>query len=115
MSSRGKVSRASDHIRNFGRLFTDLSIDQAARKCVRAAVSWGGLVVVTVDSAGQCTALIAGTALTDRRLASAPADLVGTYHIEGDDQRTEASARAQKHIAEDIWWHWQQIRGAMAA
>ena len=113
MSAAGTTGRRSDHVRQFGRIFADLSVDQAARKCVRAAVSWGGNVVVFVDQTGLCSALIGGTGATDKAVKAAPGDFVGAYSVTHDDYR-RASNESRELIAWDILEHWMQIKSAAA-
>lgn len=109
------ATHTQDTVRAFGALFVDLSIDQAARKCVRAAVSWGGMVVVICDAAGYCTAHMPGMPATDRLVKASPWAVVGTYHVKADDPKAKETQDARQLIAEDIQHHWQLLCEARAA
>lgn len=115
MTTKSVVSHHQETTRNLGTLFVDVSIDQAARKAVRAAVSWGGLAVVICDAAGFCTAHMAGMNATNRIIKLAPHAVVGTYHINGDDKRSAAMRETRQQIAEDIQHHWQGLCEGRAA
>jgi len=115
MSNKGETCHTQDTVRSFGTLFTDLSIDQAARKAIRAAVSWGGMAVVMVDAAGLCSAHMPGMPATDRLIRKSPGALVGTYHVHADDPSKSVTRVARDLISEDIWCHWQQMCDARAA
>lgn len=101
--------------RALGALFVDVSIDQAARKAIRAAVSWGGMAVVMCDAAGYCTAHLPGMPATDRLVRRLPGDLVGTYHVKADDPKAAETRNARALIAEDIQHHWQLLCEARVA
>ena len=115
MSTRGLVGHTQETQRALGALFVDVSIDQAARKVVRAAVTWGGLVVVMCDAAGYCTAHMAGMNATDRLVKMSPWAVVGTYHVKADDPKAKETRDARALIAEDIQHHWQLLCEARTA
>lgn len=109
------ANHTQDTTRALGTLFADTSIDQAARKVVRAAVTWGGLVVVVVDPAGKVTAHMAGMTATNRLVALMPWAVVGTYSVTSDDPKSAAMREIRAQIAEDIWHHWQLLGEAKHA
>lgn len=115
MSTSGITGRRSDHVRQFGRIFVDVSIDQAARKVIRAAVTWGGMALVMCDAAGYCTAHLPGMPATDRLVKMSPWAVVGTYHVKADDPKAKETRDARALIAEDIQHHWQLLCEARAA
>lgn len=112
MSSAGHTQETK---RALGALFVDVSIEQAARKAIRAAVSWGGMAVVMCDAAGYCTAHLPGMPATDRLVKMSPWAVVGTYHVKADDPRSAQTRNARALIAEDIQHHWQLLCEARAA
>jgi hypothetical protein len=114
MSSRDYATHTQEHQRAFGVLFKDISIDQAARKVARAAVSWGGVAVVCVDEQGRCSAAMAGTPATARIIARNMWCVVGTYHITTDDTKRQQYKDTVRLIAEDIQVHWQLLSEAAA-
>ena len=114
MSARNHAMHTQEHQRAFGVLFADLSIDQAARKVCRAAVSWGGVAVVFVDAAGRCSAAMAGTKETQRMVDRNMWAVVGTYHVTCDDTKSKAYRDTRDLIAEDIWCHWKLLSEAAA-
>lgn len=101
--------------RALGALFVDVSIDQAARKAIRAAVSWGGTAMVMCDAAGYCTAHMPGMPATERLVKTSPWAVVGTYHVNADDPKAKETRNARALIAEDIQHHWQLLCEARAA
>lgn len=101
--------------RALGALFVDVSIDQAARKAIRAAVSWGGMAMVMCDAAGYCTAHLPGMPATDRLVRMSPWAVVGTYHVKADDPKAAETRNARALIAEDIQHHWRLLCEARAA
>lgn len=110
---RAAPSKTGDACRTFGPVFESLSIESAASKCVRAAVSWGGLVSVFCDRAGMVTVVVPNTAHAVALERQRPGDLVGTYTATtccgGVDVKNKLVG---KWIAEDLWHHLQQVREA---
>lgn len=115
MSSTGIVTHTQETKRALGSLFVDVSIDQAARKVVRAAMAWGGMVLVMCDAAGYCTAHLPGMPVTDRLVKISPWAVVGTYHVKANDPKAKETRDARALIAEDIQHHWQLLCEARAA
>ena len=109
------VNHTQETQRNLGTLFVDVSIDQAARKAIRAAVTWGGMAVVIVYLDGKAEAHMAGMNATNRLMRLSPHAVVGTYHIKADDPKAAETRRARELIAEDIQCHWQQLCEMRAA
>ena len=115
MSSTGIVVHTQETRRALGTLFVEVSIDQAARKVIRAAVTWGGMALVMCDAAGYCTAHLPGMPATDRLVKMSPWAVVGTYHVKANDTRAAETRNARALIAEDIQHHWQLLCEARAA
>ena len=116
MKTKGTVNHTQETSRALGTLYVDASIDQAARKAIRAAVSWGGMVVVIIDAAGYATAHMPGMPSTDRLIAISPWAVVGTYYVKGsDDPRSRDCRDKEKQLADDIQCHWQGLCEARAA
>ena len=108
------ANHTQEHQRQFGKLFQDISIEHAARKVCRAALSWGGVAVVFVDAAGRCSAAMAGTQATQRMVERNMWIVVGTYHVSSDDTRSKQYRDTRELIAQDIWHHWQLLSEAAA-
>ena len=115
MSSTGIVVHTQETRRALGTLFVDVSIDQAARKVIRAAVTWGGMALVMCDAAGYCTAHLPGMPATDRLVKMSPWAVVGTYHVKANDTRAAETRNARALIAEDIQLLLQLLCDARAA
>jgi len=109
MSAPNKVSHWAEYVRRFGTLFEDVSIEQAARKCTRAAVAWGGEAAVYAWPDGQVLAVVPRSApqkdMDDRFL-------VGTYLAIGSRTKAAEALATRQQIAEDLWHHMQQIKEA---
>jgi xanthine dehydrogenase iron-sulfur cluster and FAD-binding subunit A len=114
MSAREHALHTQQHQRQFGVLFKDVSIDQAARKVARAAVSWGGVAVVFVDEQGRCSAAMAGTPATQKIIERNMWIVVGTYHVTCDDTKSKQYRDTRDQIAVDIQHHWQLLSEAAA-
>lgn len=115
MSARGLVGHTQETQRALGALFVDVSIDQAARKVIRAAMAWGGMVTVMCDQSAHCTAHLPGMPATDRLVKMSPWAVVGTYHVKANDPKAKETRDARALIAEDIQHHWQLLCEARAA
>lgn len=70
--------------RNFGVLFTEISIERAARKCCRAAITWGGDALVFVDSERRCSAVMPNTVAARNALKNCSTGFIGQYRANSD-------------------------------
>ena len=89
--------------KQLGTIFSEISIDDAARAAVNAARLWGGQVIVTVDDDNRCTARAPDMTDTDRYLRERPLALIGAYDVTSNS--AESRRKIAVHIAEDIWEH----------
>lgn len=88
------------HSKRLGRVFAEVSINDAARAAVNAARLWGGAVVVTMDDTGIICAWAADSVESNAQIERYPNSLAGKYEI---NNNTAASrTEMMQLIAEDI-------------
>lgn len=103
-TARIATHRSADKQRRFGVLFQTMSVDVAASRCVKAAVSWGGVVSVYLDGDGYVTCVVPGTVAAMEIERAMTLDHVGVYTAAaglgcGDPRNREP----RKLIAGDLW------------
>lgn len=79
--------RPNKRRRRFGMLGSSLSIEAAARKCVDAAVSWGGVVEVFANREGVVTCVIPLTVMANQVSVEGGHEPIGLYTVCKDDRK----------------------------